>query len=377
MELHTTRYDGRIAFLFVDEQERVVEYPTEWMRSLARSPRNYPDGTLCRYAEKFRDFGSFLEDHEVYGQVRLDAALAGLTRIPVSKFYTSLQAQGLKAATVRLAEAAIRSFTQWMSTDEARYAHSRTMFPKGSKLLTPAPQNRLPRYLTPLQIIQLLQALRFEAQRLVLHFMFDTGVRVSEVARVRLKDLPDWHHFPDGQMYFPLEIRGSKGRGGEPKARSTIISRPMLSRLARHHNTLKFRFNLDFSDDEKPAMLNVFGKPWTADAIEKMLEKAAAKTGIEASAHRARHGTAYSILNSEHGRSFLDNLVIAQKVLGHTDITTTEIYTAIPAAMLQRLTSNYGQPEFSARYEEAQSIYDETYIPERREPVAREIRSAK
>lgn len=377
MQLHTSTFEGRIAFLFVDEQERVVEYPTEWMRSMASSPKKYPDGTLRRYAEKLRDFGSFLEGHEIYGQVPLDDALAGLTRVPVSKFYTSLQAGGLKAATVRLAEAAIRSFTQWMSTDEAKYAHSRTMFPKGSKLLTPPPQNRLPRYLTHLQVVKLSEALRFEAQRLVMHFMFDTGVRVSEVPRVRLKDLPDWHHYPEGQMYFPLEIRGSKGRGGELKARSTIISRPMLSRLARHHNTGKFRFNVDFEYDEKPAMLNVFGKPWTGDAIEKLIEKASNKAGIKASAHKLRHGTSYSILNSEHGQSLLDNLVILQRVLGHTDIATTEIYTAIPAAMLQRLAGNYGQQEFSARYEEAQAIFDRTYIPERREPTAREIGGAK
>lgn len=221
MELHTTTYDGRLAFLFVDEQERVVNYPTRWMRSMTNSPANYPEGTLRRYAEKVRDLGAFLEAHDVYGQVPVDDALVQLSRVAVSKFYASLQAAGLKAATVRLAEAAVRSFTQWMSTDEAKYAHPRILFPKGEKLLTPPTQNRLPRYLTHRQVIQLAGTLRFEAQRLVLHFMFDTGLRVSEVPRVRLRDLPDWHHFPDGQMYFPLEVRGSKGRGSQLKARET------------------------------------------------------------------------------------------------------------------------------------------------------------
>jgi integrase/recombinase XerD len=206
VDLHISKFEGRIAFLFVDSKERIVEYPTGWMRSMVRSPRRYPDGTLCRYAEKVRDFGTYLEGHKVYGQARLDDAFASLSRIPVSDFYTALQAAGLKAATVRLAEASVRSFTQWMSTDEAKYAHSRTLFPKGSNLLTSAPQNQLPRFLTYLQVIELSKMLRYEAQRLVVHFMFDTGLRVSEVPRVLLRELPDWHHYPDGQMYFPLDV---------------------------------------------------------------------------------------------------------------------------------------------------------------------------
>jgi integrase/recombinase XerC len=375
MELHVSTYDGRIAFLFVDEQERVVEYPTEFMRSLGLAPRNYPDGTLERYAEKIRDLGAFIESDQVLGQVRVDDAFATMTRLHVSAFYKSLQDAGLKPATVRLAESAVRRFTQWMSTDEAKYMHRRELFPKGSTLLTPPPQNRQPRYLTHRQVIAVSQALRFEAQRLAVHFMFDTGLRVSEVPRVLLSDLPDWHHYPEGQMYFPLVVRGSKARGRDFKTRMTIISRPLLSRLARHHNTPAYRFNLDFEESQRPALLNVFGDAWTADAVEALIRKAATKAKIKASAHKLRHGTAFSILNSEHGRSFMDNLVILQRVLGHADISTTEIYTHIPAALLQRVCGNYGQPEFSARYEEAQAIFDATYLTEKRQPVARRIGS--
>jgi integrase/recombinase XerD len=377
MHCHITTYKEKPAFLFLDEDERVVELPTNFMRSMVLSPKKYAPGTLNRYAEKIRDLCCFLGDHEVYGQVRLDDAIANLKRPVLSEFFRSLQATGYQATTVRLAEAGVRKFADWLNTDEAEYVHKRPLYPEHASGLTPPPTRRQPRYLTHVQVIELTKALRFEAQRLVVHFIFDTGLRISEVKRVLKKHLPDWRHYPEGQMYFPLLVRGSKGRGGQLKDRYTIISRALLSRLAKHHNTKRYLFNFDFEEEDKPALLNVFGEKWTEDAIEKLIEKARTKAKIPgASAHRLRHGTAFSILRSEHGKSLMDNLVVLQRVLGHSDIRTTEIYTHIPAPVLQRLKTNYGSPNFQSRFEEAQAIFDETYLPERKEPPIRRIGSS-
>jgi integrase/recombinase XerD len=120
--------------------------------------------------------------------------------------------------------------------------------------------------------------------------------------------------------------------------------------------------------------LNVFGDPWSVDAIESLVLRARDRAKLaEASCHRLRHGTSYSVLKSEHGKSMLDNLVILQKILGHSNIETTEIYTHIPAPVLEQLRTNYGKPEFQARFEEAQEIFDLTYLPEKKEPSKRRI----
>lgn len=374
MPLHITEYEGKPAFLFLDEEERVVELPTEYLRSLVSSPRKPASGTILRYAEKVRDFCAFLEHDEVYGQLRVDDALRHLKMPAVSKFYQALQAAGQEASTVRLAEAAIRKFTNWLNSDEAKYAHRRPLYPENAPYRTPAPTKKQPRYLTAHQVIELLQTLHYEAQRLVVHFIYDTGLRVSEVPRVRKSDLPDWSHYPEGQTYFPLLVKGSKGRGGKFKERQTIITKALLARIARHHNTKAYLFNFDFDENEKPVLLNVFGEPWTEDAIEALVARGRDRAGLpEASAHRLRHGTAFSVLKSEHGQSLLDNLVILQKMLGHTNIETTEIYTHIPAPVLAQIRSNYGQSEFYARFEEAQEIFDRTYLPEKKEPPKRRI----
>lgn len=374
MPMHITEYEGKPALLFLDEEERIVELPTEYFRSLVLSPRKLAPGTISRYAEKVRDLCNFLENHEVYGQLRVNDALKNLKMHMLSDFYRALQAGGYADTTVRLYESAIRSFMNWLNSDEAKYAHERPLYPENAKYLTPAPNKKLPRYLTHQQVIELLQSLHFEAQRLVVHFIYDTGLRVSEVPRVLKSDLPDWRHYPEGQMYFPLLVRGSKGRGGKYKERQTIICRTLLARIARHQNTRSYLLNFDFEDNKKPALLNVFGEPWTEDAIETLIARGRDRARLlEASAHRLRHGTAFSVLKSEHGKSMLDNLVILQKMLGHTDIQTTEIYTHIPAPVIAQIRSSYGRPEFQTRFEEAQEIFDKTYLPEKREPAKRRI----
>lgn len=374
MHLHVTKFEGQPAYLFIDEEERLVELPTEFLRSLVSSSNKPARGTISRYAEKVRDLCVFLESHKVYGQLRIDDALKNLKRPALSAFYKALQAAGQEASTVRLAEAAVRRFTNWLNSEEAKYVHKRPLYPENAPSLTPTPTNRQPRYLTPAQVVALLQALRYEAQRLVVHFIYDTGLRISEVPRVCKRDLPEWRYYPEGQMYFPLTVKGSKGRGGKFKERQTFISRALLSRIARHHNTKTYLFNFDFEEEEKPALLNVFGDPWTEDAIEALIARGRDRARLpEASAHRLRHGTSFSVLKSEHGQSMLDNLIVLQKMLGHSNIETTEIYTHIPAPVLAQLRSNYGQPEFQARFEEAQEIFDKTYLPEKKEPPKRRI----
>jgi integrase/recombinase XerD len=374
MHLHISEYQGQKAFLFLDDEERVIELPTEYLRSLVNSPSKPSEGTIQRYAEKVRDLCSFLENHDVYGQLRVDDALKTLKVSAVSSFYQALQGAGQQPTTVRLAESAVRRFTNWLNSDEARYAHKRPLYPENAPYRTPPPTKKQPRYLTAHQVIELLKTLHYEAQRLVVHFIYDTGMRISEVSRVRKTDLPDWRHYPNGQMYFPLLVKGSKGRGGKFKERQTIITKALLARIARHHNTKAYMFNFDFEDNEKPALLNVFGEPWTDDAIEALIRRARDRARFsEASAHRLRHGTAYSVLKSEHGQSMLDNLIILQKMLGHNNIDTTQIYTNIPAPVLAQIRSNYGQAEFQTRFEESQLIFDRTYRPEKKEPPKRRI----
>jgi integrase/recombinase XerC len=373
MEVHRSRTSIKPSFLLLDSAERVAILPTNFIQSLERSPQKKADGTLVLYASRIRDFCSFLEEHEVYGQVSLDDALRAMGLPLLDEFYSACAARRLERQTVRGYEVVLKLFTDWLTTEEASRARTTAIY-ENLPYRTPAPSKRMPRYLMVDEVITLLQGMHWEVQRLIAHFIFDTGLRVSEVPRVLKNDLPLFEQYPSTQMYFPLFVRGSKGRGGEIKERYTMISRAMLTRLNRYFKTRVYFTNHDWPEYTKPAFLNTYGEPITVEAIQKFIADALARTRLtKASAHRLRHGTAYSIMKSEHGKTLLDNLVVLQRALGHNQLSTTEIYTHIPAPVLHRMTEDGGEGDPLFRFEEAQKILEATYLPEKSQPKVKRI----
>lgn len=373
MEVHRSRTNRKPSFLLLDSAERVAVLPTNFIQSLECSPQNKAEGTLGLYTGRIRDFCSFMEGHEVYGQVRVDDALRAMGLPLLDEFYRVCAARGLKPPTIRGYEVVLKMFTDWLTTEEASRARATAIY-ENLSYRTPKPSKRMPRYLTVDEVITLLLGMHWEVQRLIAHFIFDTGLRVSEVPRVLKIDLPLLEQYPSTQMYFPLFVRGSKGRGGEIKERYTMISRAMLVRLNRYFKTRAYFTNHDWPEAIKPAFLNTYGEPLTAEAIQKFIADALARTRLtKASAHRLRHGTAYSIMKSEHGKTLLDNLVVLQRALGHNQLSTTEIYTHIPAPVLHRMTEDGGKGETLFRFEEAQKILEATYLPEKKQPKIKRI----
>lgn len=373
MHLYTPTSISPKQYVLFDEKERVAVLPTDFIRHLSASPRKRADGTLTLYATRLRDFCAYLEEHPAYGQVRIDEAITALGLPVIDAFYGCCIAKGLAASTVRGYEVVVRSFTNWLTTESAGRVKPHALY-ENIAYRTSTPTKRMARYLTLEQVITLIQGMRWESQRLVAHFIYDTAVRVSEVPRVLKSDLPKPDDYPSNQMYFPLLIRGSKGRGGRTKERFTLISRALLVRMHRYFNTKQYSSNRTWSEDQKPALLNSYGEPLNESAIRKFFTDAVKRTPLtKASPHLLRHGGAYSIMRSEHGRTLLDNLLIVQRCLGHSQVSTTEIYTHIPAPALQRIKEGQADDVIRFRFEEAQQILDRTYIPERKLPNLKRI----
>jgi integrase/recombinase XerC len=196
--------------------------------------------------------------------------------------------------------------------------------------------------------------------------MYDTGIRVSELVRLSCNALPNESDWPDEVNYYPLLIPGSKPYDGSKfKYRFTIISRPMLARVRRYHSSARYTLVKGWGvfEPEKPMFLTTHGRPLTIDSVQKAIKAAWTRQGgseREMSPHRLRHGTAFSVLQSEFGKELLDKMLVLKSILGHSNISTTEIYSAIPITALQSLKGKR-----HVRFEEAQRIYEDTYLPER------------
>lgn len=321
-----------------------------------------------RYYERLAPFGTFLEQHPEFGKVPTDVALRAMPLAVLEEYFDELIARGLKPNTLRSHEITVKELCKWLALKHSGPARDSDPY-LGVKFITPTPPPLPPRHVTVAEVLLLLKNLYWEDQRAVTHFIFDTGVRISEVERFTLSDLPDPANYPSDSMYFPLFVRGSKGSRDSIKFRWTIISRAMLSRLNRYHNSTHYlscaaHYKLDSKSQDPPLFFNTEGTPLTSNAIEKFIEDGYKRGNLpKVSAHRLRHGTGFSVLKSEHGRELLDNLIVLQKMLGHEQLSTTQIYTRMPAAALRRNVLNTADKDIRFRFEESQQLFDETYLP--------------
>lgn len=343
----------------------IIELPTRWLRALSLRPR-YSAQTVCQYGRSVSDFLKWHLESGHNSARSLDNIIKITTRRDIECWIKDRKAARIEASTLRNREVAVKMLFDWLTTEEGGRIRSLENTPyKTGKLISPPPERRKPRFVTSEDIIRLLGGFHNECERCLGHFLYDTGLRISEAERILKRELPDPRNFPDGLKYYPLYVRGSKGRGGQIKERVAIISAPVLARIRRYHNSPEYRFSPFFgnADSEKPAFLSVSGYRLSRRNFGKQMECAAARAGLDPkffSPHKLRHGAAFTILTSELGKDYLDRLFLVQQVFGHNQITTTEIYTAIPPAVLAKLNRD---GVIKDKYEEAKRIRDATYLP--------------
>jgi site-specific recombinase XerD len=343
----------------------IVELPTRWLHSLSSKPR-YSDLSVNQYGRNVTDFLRWILEVEHYSNHSLDTVLKIATRRDIEHWIKDRKAARIEASTLRNREVGVKMFFDWLTTDEGNRVRTLENTPyKTGNLISPPPEGRKPRFVTSEGIIRLLNGFHNESERCLAHCLYDTGMRISEAERLLKRELPDPKNFPDGLKYYPLYVRGSKGRGGQIKERVAIISAPVLSRIRRYHNSPEYRFSPYFGnpDSEKPAFLSVNGYKVSRRSFGKQMDCAAVRGDLDPkfySPHKLRHGAAFTILASELGKDYFDRLFLVQQVFGHSRITTTEIYTAIPPAILAKLNHD---GVIKDKYQEAKRIKDATYLP--------------
>lgn len=364
--VHNQIIEGRRIYTFFAAGQ-LVELPTKWLRFLTLEPRYSPQ-TVGQYATNIKNLLTWFTWTENYKNILLDNVLAVCTRCDLQFWIGYQRETGKSANTIHNREATAKEFFDWLtSVDAGKIRSEENTVYKTDNLISLAAAKKLPKYLSAEAVILLLNGFQNENERCMAHAMFDIGVRISEALRMRCKDLPDEKQFPNGIKYFPLKIFGSKGWGGNVKERISIISSPLLARIRRYHNSAEYRFSPHFKPDDpnKPVFLNVNSDLQTARNFNKQIKIAAQRAELnpdDFSAHRFRHGAAYSILRSELGNSYVDKLVLVQQTFGHQQIKTTEIYASIPPAVLEQLNSN---KTAGSKYEEAKRIFDATYLSPR------------
>lgn len=355
-------------FTVTDSNGTIVRTASSWLRKIqAEVGHNYAQGTVNQYGSALTYLVRWLEQFPTSCESSIDERIIRLNRDDLVAWLNHMKDLGLERSTRQSREACLKKCLLWLCTKEAGRLRDEDDLPWGrigmQKNVTKRVSDKSPKFIETSHVINLLLELHNECERCMFHAQYDMGLRLSELLALRRRDLPDDTSYHSGFELIPICINGVKGRGGQIKQRVSLISRALLRRIKAYHSTLDYKLAPDWevNDPDKPVFLTANQLPWSTRNASKQFKNATRRANLHAdfSTHWLRHGTAFSILRSDVGKEYADRMVIIQKMLGHNDIGTTQIYTQISPHMLDKLTKAGRQIN---RLEEAEDIRAKTYM---------------
>lgn len=268
--------------------------------------------TLESYKRDLKQFIAYLRKSE-------QSKIEEISRQNIVSYLMVLREQGKATSTISRSMASIRAFFQFLLRDQ------KIISDPSIHLETPKIERRLPKVLSIAEVEALLQAPQSstafgQRDRAMLELLYATGIRVSELISLSLEDV----HL---QMGFVKCLgKGSKERV-IPLGRVAIESLEQYIQVGRH--------KLDKRKRSKALFLNHHGNPISRQGFWKIIKKHAKDAGIEKDImpHTIRHSFATHLL--ENGA----DLRSVQEMLGHADISTTQIYTHVTKTRLKDVYS--------------------------------------
>lgn len=224
----------------------------------------------------------------------------------VSNFTLFLAKQNYKSTTINRIDSSIRSFYNYLELEEKINGNP---FKAASNLKVP---KRLPNYFKYdeyLTMISVIDKDDYEYRnRLILEMLFATGLRVSELSNIKIKDID----------FSEREIK-IMGKGS--KERFVFYNKECATVLDSYLK--ECRSNLLNGKDSEYLFINHLGDKLTDRGIRLIIDKIVKKSCIKSkvSPHTFRHTFATMLLNEGC------NIKSVQELLGHSSLGTTGIYT--------------------------------------------------
>lgn len=272
--------------------------------------RNLAANTVVAYSRDLARLLAFLDARGI-------ATPANVTTALLTDYLLHLAGEKLSARSRARALVAIRGLFQFLVADKHLDVDPT------ETIDAPKIGRRLPDVLGEDAVDRLLAAPKRTSPRglrdsAMLEVLYATGLRVSELVNLTLGEVNL------GAGYVKVFGKGRKQRIVPLGEIAAARLRDYLE-TARHHFAKNPR--------EKAVFLTGRGKPMTRQGFWKLLRRYALGAGISGpiSPHKLRHSFATHLL--EHGA----DLRAVQAMLGHADVTTTQIYTHVSRARLVEL----------------------------------------
>jgi len=286
----------------------VQEIYTKYVNYL-EAERNVSPYTVRNYTTDLLGFFNFLKTK------RIDS-LKEVDRHVLRGYLSHLMEEGVVKGSIARKLSAIRSFYRYLLREgEVSASPVADTSPKLDR--------RLPTFLTLEEIERLLNAPDLttpqgQRDRALLELLYASGLRVSELVSLNLEQID----------LITGEIR-VRGKGS--KERVTLMGKPAINALTTYLN--QGRPKLLSTRGSSALFLNRYGGRFTVRSVQKTLGKYAkiANVGKRVHPHMLRHTFATHLLDGGA------DLRVVQELLGHANLSSTQIYTHVPKSRARKV----------------------------------------
>lgn len=278
--------------------------------------RQLSANTLASYRRDLENYVQFLQEVEGMADFRR------VERATILRHLEQLRMQGKTSRTVARHISSIRSFHQFLLR-EKRAETDPTVH-----LEMPTIEQKLPKVLSVEEIEAILLAPnRSKPQGMrdvaMLELLYGSGMRISELIALDLADI-----------HLTMGFVRVFGKGG--KERIVPLGKSALAALSAYLDGARGQLQGKYPKTEA-FFINQRGKRLTRQGCWKLMKEHALKAGIkhELTPHTLRHSFATHLV--ENGA----DLRAVQEMLGHADISTTQIYTHISKTRLSEVYKQF------------------------------------
>lgn len=239
----------------------------------------------------------------------------------LSGFLSARKDSGLAASSLRITTVHLKVFFRWLAS------RGKLPMDPAEPLLSPRPDQTLPETLHGKEVAKLLESIDpaqplGRRDRAILELFYSSGLRLSELCSAKLENLD-------------LDEKFMRVTGKGNKTRIVPIG-------GRAHDAVQ-----DYLRNERPSLvtkktsseifITIRGTKFSPDRVRQIVKERAAMAGIDQNVypHLLRHSFATHLL--EGGA----DLRVIQELLGHADISTTQIYTHVDGARLKSIHKKF------------------------------------
>lgn len=269
-----------------------------------KSVKKHSDNTIISYQDDLKELASVLNNN-----------IIDINEEDIKKYLNYLYDKSYNKNTISRKLSGVRSFYNYL------YNHDIIKINYFTDVHNPKKIRSLPHYLKTSEIDKVLDntnevTLYGERNKLIIELLYVTGLRVSELVNIKLKDIDKYN------KSIKILGKGSKER--------IVYYEDNCSKLLNKYlnNT---RRKLDKNNSEY-LLLNKFGNKLSTRMIRNILNNLTIGTSIEQIyPHMIRHTFATTMLNNGA------DLMTVKELLGHESINTTSIYTHVTNEQIRKV----------------------------------------